>query len=67
MDFIYVLRNGKDILIFLREDEAIQMSRTHLNNTIEIFVKNSYGYSPTHNYYKNGKIYTNFFHRLSRL
>ena len=42
MDFIYVLRNGKDILIFLREDEAIQMSRTHLNNTIEIFVKNSF-------------------------
>jgi len=62
MDFIYVMINSndwEDIVIYLSEKEAIDLSITYPNIRIEIFGKNiGYsGYSPTYNYYKDGKLY----------
>jgi hypothetical protein len=62
MEFIYVMINGndwEDIIIYLSEKEAIDLSITYPNSRIEIFGKNTdySGYSPTYNYYKDGKFY----------
>jgi hypothetical protein len=61
MEFIYVLVNSsdwEDMILFLNEDEAIQASIRDSNSRVEIFSKNKEaGYSPTYNYYKNGKLY----------
>ena len=62
MEFIYVMINSndwEDIIIYLSEKEAIDSSITYPNSRIEIFGKNTNysGYSPTYNYYKDGKLY----------
>ena len=50
----------EDFIIYLSEKEAIDSSITYPNIRIEIFRKNTIysGYSPTYNYYKDGKLYT---------
>jgi hypothetical protein len=63
MDLIYVMINGRDwedMVIYLNEEEAIQSSKTYPNIRIEIFGKNPdfRGYTPTYNYYEDGKMYT---------
>ena len=61
MKFVYLLIKGydwEDMTIIINEEEAIQASILYPNKIIEIFSKNEdIGYSPTYNYYKNGKIY----------
>ena len=62
MEFVYVMINGsewEDIVIYLTEKEAIDSSTAYPNIRIEIFSTNTNycGYSPTYNYYKNGKLY----------
>jgi hypothetical protein len=61
MNYVYLLINGgdwEDMIIFLTEDEAIQASIKYSKLRIEIFSKNTdIGYSPTYNYYENGKLY----------
>lgn len=62
MEFVYVMINSndwEDIIIYLREEEAIDSSITYPNIRIEIFGKNpdGNGYLPTYNYYKNGKLH----------
>ncbi len=63
MEFVYVMLNSidwEDIVIYLTEKEAIDSSMAYPNIRIEIFAKNTSftGYSPTYNYYKDGKLYT---------
>jgi hypothetical protein len=59
MDFIYVFVFGsewEDIIIFISKEEAIKESINHPNHRVEIFTKsNTFGYTPTYNYYKNGE------------
>lgn len=62
MEFVYVMINTinwEDIVIYLTEKEAIESSITYPNIRIQIFDKNTdyCGYSPTYNYYKDGKLY----------
>lgn len=62
MEFVYVMINSidwEDFIIYLTETEAIDSSIAYPNIRIEIFSKNTdyCGYSPTYNYYKNGKLY----------
>lgn len=62
MEFVYVMINAsewEDIVIYLLEKDALESSITHPNNRIEIFSRNCdfNGYSPTYNYYKEGKLY----------
>ena len=62
MEFVYVMINSKDWednVIYLTENEAIEISLTYPNSRIEIFSKNAdySGYLPTYNYYKNGTFY----------
>ena len=62
MDFVYLFISGgewEDFIIILTKEEAIQSSITYPKNRIEIFSKNmdTFGYSPTYNYYKNGEYY----------
>jgi hypothetical protein len=64
MEFIYLLIHGsewEDIVIYLSEKEAIELSVKYPNSRIEIFAKtnNDNGYYPTYNYYENGKLYKN--------
>ncbi len=53
------------IIIYLKEDEAIQASIRNSNSRIELFEKtfdlngDFNGYLSTHNYYKNGILYDN--------
>ena len=59
MEFVYVLLYGsdwEDIIIFLSKEDAINESINHPNARVEIFSKNNkLGYTPSFNYYKNGK------------
>ena len=59
-DFVYLMVNGEeweDMIILLTDFEAIEASIAHPDIRIEVFSKNdSSGYSPTYNYYKNGKL-----------
>lgn len=59
MNFVYVLLFGsewEDAIIFLSEEEAIQISIKYPESRVEIFSKpdNKSGYIPTYNYYENG-------------
>ena len=62
MKYLYMLVNNthhdwEDTIIFTTEQEAIDMSLKYSNIRIEIFQKNIFSnYSPTYNYYKNGKL-----------
>ena len=66
MEFVYVMTTDgdkwEDIVIYLSEEEAIKESINHPNHRIEIFAiakcfskTDKSGYTPTYNYYKNGK------------
>ena len=62
MEFVYAMINDldwEDIVIYLNKEDAIEASIKYHNSRIEIFGKNNNdnGYSPTYDYYKNGKIY----------
>jgi len=63
MDFVYLLLNGsewEDIIILLSREDAINESINHPNSRVEIFSKNNnIGYTPTYNYYENGKLIQN--------
>jgi hypothetical protein len=63
MDFVYVLLFGsewEDIIILLSKEDAINEFIKHPNARVEIFSKNNtHGYTPTYNYYKNGKLIQN--------
>ncbi len=63
MDFVYVFLSSsewEDIIIFLSKEEAIKESINHPNHRVEIFTKsNTFGYTPTYNYYKNGEFIQN--------
>ena len=63
MDFVYVLvreNDWEDLIILLSEEDAINQSKNYPNNRVEIFSKNNkLGYTPTYNYYKNGKLEKN--------
>ena len=58
-NFVYLMVNGEEwenMIILLSDFEAIEASIAHPDIRIEVFSKNdSHGYSPTYNYYKNGK------------
>lgn len=61
MNFVYLLittsGDWEDSIIFLTENDAINASIKYPNYRIEIFSKNNdFGYLPTYNYYKNGKL-----------
>ena len=62
MNYVYLLIGGNDweeMIIILTKDEAIQASIKYPKIRIEIFSKNTdIGYSPTYNYYENGKLYS---------
>ena len=64
--FVFVFGDEwEDIRIILSEQEAINISKKYPKNRVEIFNKNNntetlnFGYSPSYNYYKNGKLNTN--------
>ena len=63
MEFVYVLINGidwEDMIILLSIEDAINKSINYPNARVEIFSKNDKsGYTPTYNYYKNGKLINN--------
>jgi hypothetical protein len=66
--FVYVFIYGmdwEDSVIILSKDEAIEISKKYPNSRVEIFGKskhiekgliNSFGFTPTYNYYKNGEL-----------
>lgn len=60
MDFVYVLLYGsewEDIIILLSKEDAINESINYPKSRVEIFSKDkNLGYTPTYNYYKNGKL-----------
>lgn len=59
MEYVYMLICGsdwEDMYIYLQEKEAIEASIKYPELRVEIFGKNNNGYSPTYNYYKNGKL-----------
>ncbi len=68
MDNIYVLmpENGaewEDLVIYVKEEDAIRDSIKYYKWRVEIFKKNensANGYIPTYNYIKNGIIYIGF-------
>jgi hypothetical protein len=65
MDFVYAMINDgewEDIVIYLNKQDAIEASIKYHDSRIEIFGKNNNcnGYSPTYDYYKNGKIYETY-------
>lgn len=60
MEYIYLFMCGnewEDITVFLSVEEAIKASIKYPNDRVEIFSKrtNEAGYTPTYNYYENGK------------
>jgi hypothetical protein len=66
-DKVYVFLFGdewEDTRIILTEEEAIDISRKYPKHRVEIFDKKinkeafNIGYSPSYNYYKNGKLIT---------
>ena len=62
MKYLYVVVSSshhewEDTLIFTTEQEAIDMSLKYSNIRVEIFAQTGIeGYSPSYNYYKNGKL-----------
>lgn len=64
MDCVYLLMYGnewEDITVFLSMEEAIEASLKNPNSRVEVFSKhpNEKGYTPTYNYYENGKYIEN--------
>jgi len=64
MNSVYLLfHNGgswEDIVVVLTDVEAIELSRRHPNDRVEIFnVAKNGEYIATYNYYKNG-VYTTY-------
>lgn len=64
MRFVYLLirkfGDWEDMCIILTLEEAIQASIKYPNSRVEIFSKDSeLGYSPTHDFYKEGVLYKN--------
>ena len=63
MDFIYALVFGselEDIIIIISKEDAIKQSINYPNHRVEIFTKsNTFGYTPTYNYYQNGEFIQN--------
>jgi len=62
MEFIYLLivegSESEDVIIYLSEEEAIEISKKFSTNRVEIFSKSvKGGYRPTYNYYLNGEYY----------
>lgn len=62
MDYIYLLICGsewEDITIFLSGEDAINASINNPQHRVEVFSKkpNQIGFTPTYNYYENGKYY----------
>ena len=62
MEFIYILvskdSEWEDMVIFISLEEAIKESIKYPERRIEIFNKSDKpGYTPTYNYYKNGKCF----------
>jgi len=60
MEFVYLLIGDgdewEDIVVYLTIEEAIKESINYPNHRVEIFSKNyKSGYTPTYNYYKQGK------------
>ena len=67
-DKVYVFLFGdewEDLRIILTEEEAIETSKKYPKQRVEIFDKKinkeafNFGYSPSYNYYKNGKLINN--------
>jgi len=63
--FVFVFgAEWEDTRILLSEEEAIEISKKYPNHRVEIFNKKNdketfkFGYSPSYNYYKNGKLNT---------
>ena len=60
MNFIYLLISDKsdweDLVVFISEEDAIEISKKYPNKRVEIFSKNENksGYTPTYNFYQNG-------------
>lgn len=58
METVYILVSDgldwDDIVVYLSVEEAIDASKKHPTNRVEIFTKTSSGYKPTYDYYKNG-------------
>ena len=63
MDFVYVfldINNWEDIIIFLSKEDAINESKKYPNARVEIFkINEEVGYTPTYDFYKNGKFIQN--------
>jgi hypothetical protein len=64
MEFVYLLFTHdfawEDVVVILSEEEAINASIKYPNINVEIFSKKpDLGYTPTYNYYKNGKYISN--------
>lgn len=64
--FVFVFGDEwEDTRIILSEQEAIDISKKYPKHRVEIFDKKvnkealNFGYSPSYNYYKNGKLNTN--------
>ena len=61
--FVYMLlpdgAEWEDIIIILDKTEAIKASIDYSKLRVEIFKKNSFGYAPTYDYYKNGQLIKN--------
>ena len=54
--YLFMEMNG----ILLSKEEAIKESINHPNHRVEIFTKsNTFGYTPTYNYYQNGEFIQN--------
>ena len=64
MEFVYLLFtpdfSWEDVVVILSEEEAINASIKYPDIKVEIFSKiQDLGYTPTYNYYKNGKYISN--------
>ena len=65
--FVFVFGNEwEEVRIILSETEAIDFSKKYPKHRVEIFDRKinntealNFGYSPSYNYYKNGKLNTN--------
>jgi len=64
--FVFVFGDEwEDTRIILSEQEAIDVSRKYPKHRVEIFDRKvnkealNFGYSPSYNYYKNGKLNMN--------
>lgn len=59
--YVYVIHGAEweDIIIFLTEEKAIEVSKENPRARVEIFRKfKTGGYIPTYNYYSNGELVT---------